>query len=192
MLHQNLMIANKISIMIKKIKRKRVYVTLLLCFFMFLCKAQTIDKVKILYDFQEKVLLEGSDTINMKEFKNYVDLHKKFEHMPSFQWDINGLKKQGKDRLEKCNGNCKIIAYANIEKYPELKKSELYRKLKYNKKENLYYDVNFATNEINAMYVVNNKGKIISLFPYIHIGADPIVPYMLNKKPKANGFLFND
>lgn len=178
MLHQK-----ATDVQIKYIIMKKLFIiNLMLPMFLigfYSCSGQNGEPENVIKSFNTNFLLLDSFQIDkMNPFIELHDSHKnnvEFTKQMTYLFELRHLL----DSIEP--GGYNILSYNKMDSYPKFKKLKLYQKLNYLKKENVYYGIKSDESESAYIYIVEN-GKIISFFPYIHIGADSIQPYMLNKK----------
>ncbi len=155
------------------------------------CNYEEINKLTMLYaqnqsnktKIQLDSLAKNILLKNNKKYKTYLNFYDKTENDKNKIIEMVNyaimLNKESIKREEWYSH--KIVHYEEVKNYSKIKSSKIYKELKYNKLNTVYFSI-FDNNENSVcLYVVENN-KIISFFPHLNIGNDPIEPYLLNKK----------
>ncbi|WP_373517009.1 hypothetical protein [Pricia sp.] len=124
------------------------------------------------------------DTLDLDAFYKFVNINKSLKDNRDFIKTLSYMVwtfKENREKNPRTSGFDKFVPYSEMEdnysKWAELKP---FMKLEYKATDNVYYGINYNTTEKLGLFIVK-KGKIISFFPYIHMGADPVRPFLLNK-----------
>tara|TARA_R110002049_G_scaffold234319_2_gene407550 strand:+ start:579 stop:1103 length:525 start_codon:yes stop_codon:yes gene_type:complete len=166
---------------------KKIFIFLTLFILASSCNSQNkskSDKV-IVQDFAKELFLNEEHSYD--SIIAYLELHETIKNSSHFSAMVDYWFKFGKEINENSDLQIKIVSYDEAGKHEKYRKDKSYKKLKYTNKNNVYFLVfTSIEDKISGPIIINDSGKIISFYCYISIGKDPVIPFMLNEKPKTD------
>ena len=144
--------------------------------------SQTNDK-ELIRDFEREFM--NNPNFEIENIDTYLDIN---NESPAGRKKILNLVTQ---HIRDCQAfsqitstsyeNLEIFHYAEVAKNSKISASSLYNQLDYPNKDEVFYVIYNNDPDLLSLIIVKDH-KIISLYPELHQGTEPVKPFLLNSK----------